>query len=104
MGNNNTVIDDVGYTTNFGGVSAEYGNDNYAFVLGPENSGAVAGYGDSNVVSIMDPFGSTADSATAGYGGNFDLAAVLVDGNAGATGGDYMYEILTALGLQAGTF
>jgi hypothetical protein len=105
FGDDNTVIDDVSYTTNFGGVSAEYGNDNFASVLGPENSGAVAGYGDSNIVYVVDPLGSTAISATSGYGGNSDVAAVLwTDGNALASGADHLYDIITALGPETGTF
>ena len=104
IGNNNTAIDDASYTTNFAGVSAQDGNDNYAYLLGPENSGAVAGYGDSNTIYVVDPFGSTADSVTAGYGGNSDLAEVLwTDGNALATGADHLYDILTASGHEIGT-
>jgi len=102
-GNDNTAINDVSYNTNFAGINAENGNDNYAFALGPENSGAVAGYGDSNIVYILDPLGSTPISVTSGYGGNSDLAAVLwTDGNALASSADHVYDILTASGHEAG--
>jgi hypothetical protein len=52
----------------------------------------------------LDPFGSTASTAFAGLGGNSDLAAVLfTDGTTQAQGTD-LYDILTAFGLESGTF
>jgi hypothetical protein len=106
VGNDNTAIADTNYTTDLDTVSAYQGNDNYAAVVGPENSVASAGAGDSNIAYIVDPFGSTASEATSGIAGaNSDLAAVLfTDGTATATGTNFLYDILTAFGLESGTF
>jgi hypothetical protein len=54
----------------------------------------------------LDPFGSTASEAYSGFGGHSsDLAAVLLtDGNAFATTANDLYDILTAFGLESGTF
>jgi hypothetical protein len=104
-GNDNTAVADASYTTSFDGTYAYDGNDNYASVLGPENSYASAGIGDSNIAYVLDPFGSTASEATSGLGFNSELAAVLLtDGTAIANTADYAYDILTALGPEAGTF
>jgi hypothetical protein len=103
-GDNNTVIDNASYNTDGYGVGAGAGNDNYAYVDGPLNSQAGADEGDNNIAYVLDPFGSTASDATSGAGGNYDLAAVLLtEGNASATGADYVYDIITALGNETGT-
>jgi hypothetical protein len=105
FGNDNTVVDDASYTTNDYGGFAEGGNDNYVSVLGPENTFASASEGNSNIAYVSDPFGSTASEAISGAGGNSDLAAVLLtDGTATATGNNFLYDILTALGPESGTF
>jgi hypothetical protein len=104
VGNDNTAIGDASYTSDDGGVDANNGNDNYASVLGPENSGAGAGFGDSNVAYVLDPFGSTASQATSGAGFNSDLAAVLLtDGTATANTANDVYDVVTASGSEAGT-
>jgi hypothetical protein len=105
VGNDNTAIDDDSDTTTNGAyVAAENGNDNYASVLGPENSHAFAGDGDSNIAYVLDPFGSTASDATSGDGFNSDLAAVLLtDGTAVANTANDAYDIVTAAGSEAGT-
>jgi trimeric autotransporter adhesin len=104
-GNDNTAVADASYTSSFDGTYAYDGNDNYASVVGPENSYASAGIGDSNIAYVLDPFGSTASEATSGLGHSSDLAAVLLtDGNATASGANFLYDILTAFGLESGTF
>jgi hypothetical protein len=104
-GNDNTAVADTSYTTANYGAHADHGNDNYASVLGPENSYVDAEEGDSNVAYVLDPFGSTADNAYAGFGNSSDLAAVLfTDGTAGADSANNLYDILTAFGLESGTF
>ncbi|MBV9723121.1 MAG: hypothetical protein JO082_14550, partial [Mycobacterium sp.] len=53
----------------------------------------------NDVALVVDPLGTTGSSAFAG-GGNFDLAAVFGDGfntELGATGGNYLVDILPAL-------
>jgi hypothetical protein len=103
-GNDNTVVADTSYTTNYSTDDAASGNDNYAYVLGPDNSTAVAD-GDSNIANVMDPFGSTADHAFANGGFMSDLAAVLfTDGTATANTADGLYDILTAFGPETGMF
>jgi hypothetical protein len=106
IGSDNTAVDNASYTTSGDDVIAGVGNDNYASVLGPENSGALAGFGsDSDIAYVLDPFGSTASHAVSGDGFNSDLAAVLLtDGTATANTADLAYDILTALGPAAGTF
>jgi hypothetical protein len=107
FGNNNTGIADTDYT-DYSKVFAGDGNFNYAGAVGPENSFAVAG-GGNDVAYVFDPFGSAASSAlsgadASGSGGTYDLAAVvLTDGTATARGGDYLYDILSALGHETGT-
>jgi hypothetical protein len=104
VGNDNTAINDASTTTITDGyVVAERGNDNYAYVLGPENSHAFVGDGDSNIAYILDPFGSTASDANSGAGAS-DLAAVLfTDGTANASAGSDLYDIVTAAGSEAGS-
>jgi trimeric autotransporter adhesin len=105
FGNDNTAVADTSYTANGDRADALSGNDNYASVLGPENSTATAEGGDSNIAYVLDPFGSTASQAFSGDGFNSDLAALLfADGNATASGANYLYDILTAFGLESGTF
>jgi hypothetical protein len=106
IGNDNTAVDNASYTTSGDDVIAGVGNGNYASVVGPENSGALAGFGgDSDIAYVLDPFGSTASDATSGDGFNSELAAVLLtDGTATANTADYAYDILTALGPESGTF
>jgi hypothetical protein len=103
-GNDNTAVSDASYTEGGDDVYAGNGNDNYASIIGPENSNALA-IGDSNIAYILDPFGSTASGAISGFGNSSDLAAVLfTDGNAFATTANNLYDILTAFGLESGTF
>jgi hypothetical protein len=106
IGNDNTAVDNASYTTSGDDVIAGVGNDNYASVLGPENSGALAGFGgDSDIAYVLDPFGSTASNAVSGDGFNSDLAAVLLtDGTATANTANLAYDILTAFGPETGTF
>jgi hypothetical protein len=115
IGDHNTAVADNNYTTDFAGVFAGAGNDNSAFADGPANSGADAGgtttalgdasteLGNGNIAYVVDPFGSTADSAIAGSttaaSGSNDLAEVLLThGNAVADGGNFLYDIITLFG------
>ena len=86
FGNNNSAIADTSYTANGNGVSATEGNGNYAYVLGPDNSTAVAIDGNGNIAYVSDPFSSATgspDTAIAGNGFSNDLAEVLfAHGNA----------------------
>jgi hypothetical protein len=85
------------------GVGAFDGDNNYAEVIGPENSAADVTDGDDDIAYVLDPFGSTASSAFSGDG-NYDLAAVLLtDGSATAQGADWVYDIISALGNESGT-
>jgi hypothetical protein len=105
FGNDNTAVSNTSYTESGAGTVAESGDNNYAYVDGPDNSTAFAGEGNSDIAYVLDPFGSTASTAVSGFGGNSDLAAVLLtDGNANAaTGADNLYDIITALGNETGT-
>jgi hypothetical protein len=109
LGNDNTAVADTSYNDAYGvlygGVYAVNGNDNSAFVLGPENSVAVAYLGDSNSSYVFDPFGSTASVVSSGYGFSSDMAANLFNaGTTAAVTGNDVYDILTASGPEAGTF
>jgi len=103
-GDNNIAVADASYTREFAGVYAEVGNGNYASLVGPENSFAVAFEGNSNVATIFDPFGSAPSYADSGYGFSNDVTAVLfAEGTTAAVTGNNVYDILTALGHVAGT-
>ena len=127
-GNGDTAVD-IG--NNSGGVDGPWavaGNDNFASSFGDDTSvgeGAVAGDGDSNIADsvgpnaytfadggnsniayVFDPFGTGVGSeADAGAYGNSDLAVVFGDGltSTSATGGDYLYDILSPAGDLPGS-
>jgi hypothetical protein len=104
-GNDNTAVADASYTREFAGVYAEVGNNNYASLVGPENSFAVAFEGNSNVAIVDDPFGSAASYADSGYGFNSDVAEVLgTQGTSAAVNANDVYDVITALGPETGTF
>ncbi len=87
------------------GLYAACGNDNTAYVVGPENSYAVAYLGDSDHSYVVDPFGTTTTFADTGYGFNSDLAAVLfTDGGTASVSANGLYDVLLALGSHIGTF
>lgn len=114
-GNGNAAIADVNYTNDFSEVVAGDGKNNYAYVDGPDNSTATAGgsfdgpVGNNDIAYVTDPFGTTdpASSAIAGssatVAGSNDLAEVLfTHGNAAAQGGDFLYDIISLFGHEAG--
>jgi hypothetical protein len=115
LGNGNSAIANTSYTTDSAEVVAGDGNNNHAYVLGPDNSTASAGgsvlneglVGNNNIAYVMDPFGSAPDSADAGssatVAGSNDLAEVLfTHGNALAQGGDFLYDIVSLFGHFTG--
>lgn len=112
-GNGNVSVADTSYTsdTDHLGVTSGYGNDNYAYVDGPDNSTAAAGgggdttalVGNDNIAYVVDPSGTTADSAIAGgngtSGGSSDLAEVLfTHGSTVAQGAPSLYDIASLFG------
>jgi len=104
FGDNNSAIADTSYTIDENGVLAGDGNGNYAYVDGLTDSSGSA-VGTSDIAYVLDPFGTTASSAISGYdgttSGNYDLAAVLLtDGQALATNGNYVYDILSLFGNE----
>lgn len=116
FGDNNTAIADTSYTTAATStVTAGYGNGNYAYVYGPDNSTAGAGgtadlTASHDIAYILDPFGTTdpASQAFAGSdtaaGGN-DLAEVLfTHGSALAENAPLLYDIISLFGPLSGTF
>jgi hypothetical protein len=116
FGNDNTAIADTSYTNAATStVSAGYGNGNYAYVYGPDNSAAGAGgtaelTASHDIAYVLDPFGTTdpASQAIAGSdtaaGGN-DLAEVLfTHGSAVAENAPLLYDIISAFGPFSGTF
>jgi hypothetical protein len=65
--------------------------------------------GSNDIAAVIDPVGTGGDVAYAGSNrldsSNFDLGAILFDDNAlagGATGADYLYDILSPFGENAG--
>jgi hypothetical protein len=113
-GNNDTAID-IGNNTGPGSFAlAGVGNNDFSFVWA-NNSTAYSGGdlldsnlpGNNDTAVVFDPFGTGGDNVIAGINGadtgNFDLGAVLFqDGvtNYGASGADYLYDIVTALGTE----
>jgi hypothetical protein len=109
VGNGNfaSVVDPTG--TNGGDVFAEFGNGNVASAWGDQTHVDAGGetfnlLGDHDVASVIGDSSSAFSGASPSDPGSFDLAAVLFDNgaNANATGGDYLYDIITALGNESG--
>jgi hypothetical protein len=113
-GNDNTAIADGNYAGNLDGTFAGNGNDNFADVVGNQSQADAGGVdsgptSDGNVAYVLDPTGTDGSTAEAGgtstAAGGYDLAAVLgVDDKlATATGSQFLYDIVTALGNESGT-
>ena len=114
-GNNDTAID-IGNNSGSGEFAlAGTGNNDFSFV-DADNSSAYSGGdlldpnlpGNNDVAIVLDPFGAGGDNVVSGIDGlntgNFDLGAILfIDnaGNTGASGADYLYDIMTALGTES---
>jgi hypothetical protein len=118
-GSNFDTAIDIGDDSGMGGHAyAVYGSNDLAFV-DAANSTAYSGgsaldsalTGNNDIAAIIDPFGAGGDVVTSGGGftthaGNFDLGAILFQDNQGifgASGGDYLYDILSPFGSEAGT-
>ncbi len=102
-GNDNTAIG----TTENANAYAYDGNDNFAYVDGPDNSTATAWLGDSNIAYINDPFDAAGSPDIANAGGGFsnDLADVLLaHGHATASSADLLYDIISLFGNFSGSF
>jgi hypothetical protein len=114
VGGNNDIASYLGNATNDGSnghwAYAGFGDNDIANVVGNDSFAASGGGFDPAVVSnndiatVFDPFGTLGSTAIAGEGldipGNFDLAAVFGDGFdtfPGATGGNFLVEILPSL-------
>jgi hypothetical protein len=89
---------------------ADLGNGNVASVWGDHSNVQAAGDnfnlpGDHNIATVIGDSSSAFSGAGPSDPGSFDLAAVLFDNgaHANATGGDYLYDIITALGNESGT-
>jgi hypothetical protein len=103
-GNDNFAIS-LGNDTIVGeGAIASNGNSNIAEGIGT-NTYAYADTGNSNIAFVFNPFGTDESDAYAGFPGNSDLSAVFGDGlqSTSATGGDYLYDILSPAGDLPGT-
>jgi hypothetical protein len=110
VGNGNfaSVVDPTG--TNGGDVFAEFGDGNVASLWGDHGQVAAGGeafnlLGDHDVATVIGDSSSAFSGASPSDPGSYDLAAVLLDNgaNANATGGDFLYDIVTALGNESGT-
>ena len=90
------------------GSVASYGNNDIAEAVGP-NSSADAGEdtinSNNDVSYVFDPFGTDGSTAISGYGGDYDLGAVFGDDlqSTSAYGTNYLYDIVTPAGSEAGT-
>jgi hypothetical protein len=113
-GNSNTAIDDGNYTGSGYDNLAGNGNDNFVDVVGNQSEADAGGVSsgspsDGNVAYVLDPTGTDGSTAEAGgngiAAGGYDLAAVLGvdDKDANATGAQFLYDIVTALGNESGT-
>ena len=114
VGGNNDVASYLGNATSDGSnghwAYSGFGDNDIASVIA-NNSDATAGggfdpavVGNNDIATVFDPFGTLGSTAVAGEGfdipGNFDLAAVFGDGFdtfPGATGGNFLVEILPSL-------
>jgi hypothetical protein len=114
-GNYDSAADYASNTGEGDGPFAGDGNSNFAEVSGTNSSADAGGFNESltsndNIAYVLDPFGADGSYADAGANstaaGGYDLAAVLgVDNTtATATGAEFLYDIVTALGNQAGSF
>jgi hypothetical protein len=112
-GNDNTAIANGNYTGNLDGTFAGNGNDNFADAVGNQSEADAGGVSsgptsDGNIAYVLDPFGTDGSYAEAGgtstAAGGSDLAAVLGvdDASATATGSQFLYDIVTALGSLHG--
>ena len=117
-GNSDTAID-IGNNTGTGEFAlAGIGNNDFSFV-DADNSSAYSGGdlldsnlpGSNDVAIVFDPFGAGGDNVVSGINdlnpGNFDLGAILFDDNVlntGASGADYLYDIVTTLGIESNSF
>ena len=112
-GTGNSAIADVNFTKDFSEVVAGEGNNNYAYVYGPDDSTATAGGGfdgplvNNDIAYVWDPFSSAtgpADSAVSGGAFSNDLAEVLLThGNATADTANLMYDIISLFGHFTGS-
>lgn len=108
IGNNNLTGDQPQFAL------AGAGSHDFAFI-DADNSEATAsgdiiqsGYDSSNNTAIIfDPFGVGNDVVNSGvngfHAGNYDFGAILFDDNIinqGASGADYLYDIVTTLGTE----
>jgi hypothetical protein len=109
VGNGNfaSVVDPTG--THGGDVFAEFGNGNVASAWGDQTHVAAGGetfnlLGDHDIATVIGDGGSAVAGASPFDPGSYDLAAVLFDNgaSANATGADYLYDIVTALGNESG--
>jgi hypothetical protein len=114
-GNSDTAID-IGNNTGTGEFAlAGVGNNDFSFV-DADNSSAYSGGdlldanlpGSNDVAIVFDPFGAGGDNVVSGINdlnpGNFDFGAILFDDNVlntGASGADYLYDIVTTLGIES---
>jgi hypothetical protein len=113
-GNSDTAID-IGNNTGPGEFAlAGVGNNDFSFV-DADNSSAYSGGdlldanlpGSNDIAIVFDPFGAGGDQVVSGINGfdpgNFDLGAILFDDNIvnqGASGADYLYDIVTTLATE----
>jgi hypothetical protein len=113
-GNSDTAID-IGNNTGPGEFAlAGVGNNDFSFV-DADNSSAYSGGdlldsnlpGSNDVAIVFDPFGAGGDNVVSGINGfnpgNFDFGAILFDDNVtntGASGADYLYDIVTTLATE----
>jgi hypothetical protein len=113
-GNNDTAID-IGNNSGTGEFAlAGVGNNDFSFV-DADNSSAYSGGdlldsnlpGNDDIAIVFDPFGAGGDNVVSGIDnlnpGNFDLGAILFDDNVtntGASGADYLYDIVTTLATE----
>jgi hypothetical protein len=112
-GNDNTAVEYGNYAGNLDGTFAGNGNDNVAESVGNQSEADAGGQdltdSDGNVAYVLDPTGTDGSFAEAGGNGSdaggSDVAAVLGvdDTSATATGSQFLYDIVTALGNESGT-
>lgn len=116
--NFDTAIDIADNTGTGGNAYAVYGSNDLAFVDAANSSATSGGNitdssltGNNDIAAVIDPFGDGGNFVASGAGftdssGNFDLGAILFEDHqfvVGSSGGDFLYDILSPFGNEAGT-
>jgi hypothetical protein len=112
LGNSNVAVADNPPGTSVAVAFSQFGNGNVASVWGGHASFAEAGgndfsrVGDHDIATVIGDNSGAISGASPTAPGSYDLGAVLFDNGGSsdnAVGGDYLYDVVTALGNETGS-